>query len=1135
MIEVRRWLLNHMSIAYGCHLVTQRVTQSVLYSFTSSHNSRRKIQLEKFLSFGYWTRRRRMAMDMTQAELASKVCCSLSMLRKIEYDERRPSQQLAELLAEHLTIDDARCQSFLRMARGQFVASITDSVMNESTNAFGTTVGAQVEIGALEEDRRTFVARERELGQLHEHLDKTSKGQGRMVFVVGEAGRGKTSLVQAFARQAVATWPNLIVAGGSCDVYSGQGDPLLPFRDIFRLLAGDLETAGMKGIVDLQLATRTERALPITTKILLDHGPHLIDTLVPGLALESRLAQRFPQHQVSTELILRLQDQRARHLHSTEKLQQDRLFEEITVTLNALARQQPLLLLLDDLQWVDVSSAGLLGHLAMRLQQSSILIIGCFRTEDLARWSTPDEHRQIASHPLQAVLSESQRQFGQNRIDLDHLDPNEAQDFVNALLDNEINEFGIGFRKRLARLTEGHPLFVVELLRSMKERGDIKQGFDGRWKESEQLSWAHVPARVVGIIEKRLGRLPTDLHDLLTVGCVQGESFYAEVTAAVRQISAGDLTRRLSNELDRQHHLIREQGIRHVGPKRLSRYRFRHHLFQKHLYEQLGAAERMYLHEAVGNALEALFSDRASTDEVPVTQLARHFEEARLDSKASRYLFAAGQNAASMFAYDEAAAYFERGLGLLENVARDPEIARREFELSLALARAFWGCGQAARAVATCEKSIEIARVLEEPEALARAVLAYEEPRWRLNLEAEPSQQYIREALDALRDDESGLRLRLLVSLSRTLLASGEMTELRTTVSRALRIARQINDPVALCDALRISAQIDRGPETTFTRLTAVEEMIATAQSIGDEERAADGLSLYVYDQLELGRIDLVDKAIAAQRQIAQEIKQPFQLHIAAVFQTMRAIMQGEFEEAERLATNASDISRQIGITELDGISGVHMFTIRAEQGRLNEVAPIVKILVTHSPASASWRPGLALIYCSLGLSEECRVIFDELAADAFALVPRDSLWVTSLAYLAEVCAYLGDSERAATLYELLLPYDDRTVVVGGATACLGAAARYLGMLAATMSDWQVAERHFNTALDLDARMGARPWLAHSQYEFAVMLLGQGKARDRRRALALIGKTVAMAQEIGMVGLVQKSLALRAKYETVQN
>jgi transcriptional regulator with XRE-family HTH domain/tetratricopeptide (TPR) repeat protein len=1091
--------------------------------------------LDNFVSFGDWVRRRRNFMDLTQAKLASMTSCSLSMLRKIERDERRPSQQLAELLAQNLAIDNSRRQWFLRMARGQYVAGMVDSVIDKSTSALVNLEEAQVVPGDLREDRPPFVARERELGQLHEQLAKTVKGQSRMIFISGEAGRGKTSLLRAFARQAAAIWPDLLVAGGSCDVYGGQGDPLLPFRDIFRSLVGDLETVSMRGIFDLQLAARTVRALPTTTKILLDHGPHLIDTLVPGLALESRLDQRFPQQQASTKMIQRLRDQRTRHLSSTEELRQDHLFEEITATLHALAKQHPLLLLLDDLHWADVSSTSLIGHLSMRLQQSAILLIGCFRTEDLAQRSAPHGRRQAASHPLLAILNENQRQFGQNRIDLDHLDPNDAQDFVDALLDEEDNELGTEFRNRLARLTEGHPLFVVELLRSMRERGDIIQGADGRWKESEQINWAHVPARVEGIIENRLGRLPADLHDLLTVGCVQGESFYAEVTAAVRQIGAGGLTRRLSNELDRQHHLIREDGIRHVGTVRLSRYHFRHQLFQRYLDEQLGAAERMYLHEAVGKALESLFVGLAGTDEMPVTQLARHFEEARLSWKASRYLFLAGHKAASMFAYDEAAVYFERGLGLLGNVARTPEITRREFELSLALSQAYWRCGRAAKAVSACEKTIEVARILGEPEALARAVLAFEEPRWRLNLEAEPSQHYIREALAGLTDSESGLRLRLLVSLSRTLLASGEMAELRTTVSRSLDIARQINDLVALCDALRISAQIDRGPEMASTRLAAVEEMIATAQSIGDEERLADGLGLYVYDQLELGRIDLVDTAIAAQRKIAQEIKQPFQLHIAAVFRTMRAIMQGEFEEAERLATDASDISRQIGIAELDGILGVHLFTIRVEQGRLKEIAPIVKILVTHSPASAFWLPGLTLIYCALGLRDECRVLFDELAADAFALVPRDSLWVTSLAYLVEACAYLGDSNRAATLYELLRSYDGRTVVIGGATACLGAAARYLGMLATTMSDWPAAERHFVGALDLDSRMGAWPWLAHSQYEYAVMLFRRGQAGDRRRGLALIGEAVSVGQELGMAGLVQKCLARQIQHQTVRN
>jgi tetratricopeptide (TPR) repeat protein len=609
---------------------------------------------------------------------------------------------------------------------------------------------------------------------------------------------------------------------------------------------------------------------------------------------------------------------------------------------------------------------------------------------------------------------------------------------------------------------------------------------------------------------------------------VQGETFFAEVIAQVRQVNARNLTHQLSADLDRQHRLIREQGIKHAGTTRLSQYRFHHQLFQKYLYGRLAIAERMYLHEDVGNALETLYAD---TDEMPVTQLARHFQEARLDAKASQYLLLAGRNAARVIAFDEAAAYFERGLELLKNLARTPELDHLEFELSLALARACWHGGRVADAFSAFEQSIEMARALNEPEALTRAVLAYEEPRWRLNLDAGPSQFYLREALTAFGNEESPLRVRLLVSLARALLTSGKQEGLRTTVEQALHIARRIDDPVALCDALRIKAQIDRRPETTTERLAAVEEMIAIARSIGDQERLADALDLYVYDQLELGQIERVDEAIAAQKRAAEVIKQPFQLHIAAVFKTMRAIIRGEFEEAERLANEAAEISHQIGLAELDGILGIHMFTIRWEQGRLNEIAPLVKFIVAKSPTSAAWRPGLALIFRTLGLRDESRAIFEELVSDTIAFVPQDSLRVTSLAYLSEVCAYLGDQDRAATLYELLLPYDGRTVVVGGATACYGAAARYLGMLATTMSDWQAAEKHFEGALQLDARMGAWPWLAHGKCEYAAMLLVRGQTSDRQRALSFLDESLAAAQEMGMAYLIQKIIALKEQVE----
>ena len=875
--------------------------------------------------------RRRKILDLTQADLANLVSCSVSMLRKIERDERRPSVQLADLLADHLVVDQTQRESFLQMARGNYLVDLADPVQTESS-----LIPALSKFNPPHE-LEGFVARERELAFLSGHLDEAVQGQGRVVFIAGEAGRGKTSLLVKFARRSQTVQPDLLVAGGSCDVFAGLGDPLLPFRDIFRMLTGDLDNAGMRAILNHELAKRLFNAIPTIAQILLEYGPDLIDRLFSGSVLETHLAHSSLHLPENTEILPRLKRHRARQsLATTPERRQDSIFDEISTTLNALAQKHPLLLVLDDLHWIDHSSAALLGRLPVRFKESPILIVSSYRPEDMIPLRTANDRQDPMQHPLQEVLSESIRQFGHNRIDLDQYDPSEGLDFVNAFLDVADNSFSATFREQFARLTEGHPLFVVELLRDMKDRGDIVQDEAGCWMERKSTGWKNLPARVEGVIEKRITRLPSEWSDLLAIASVQGETFFAEVLARIKQVDPRNLTHQLSAYLDRQHHLIYEQGIKHAGTERLSQYQFRHHLYQKYLYEQLSPAERMYLHEVVGNALEALFKEIPNQDDLPSAQLALHYQEARLHQKASRYLLLAGQRAARMLAFKEAAAYFESGLAEVHKLAPTPENAQLEYELSLALALALWHAGLVRESVDTLTNTVEIARGLQDPQYLARAVLAYEDPRWRLNLDPEISQRFIHEALEVIGDEYSGLRVRLLVNLARSLLASGSQDELRATVEQVLEIAYRTNDPLALCDALRIKAQIDRRPETITTRLTAIRELITTAESIPDQETLADAYSLYVYDLLELGQIEEADEMIAAHSRAAEEIKQPFQMLIAIVFRTMRAILRGEFEKAEQLANQAADLNRQIGLAELDGIFGIHLFTIRREQGRIS-------------------------------------------------------------------------------------------------------------------------------------------------------------------------------------------------------
>jgi tetratricopeptide (TPR) repeat protein len=240
----------------------------------------------------------------------------------------------------------------------------------------------------------------------------------------------------------------------------------------------------------------------------------------------------------------------------------------------------------------------------------------------------------------------------------------------------------------------------------------------------------------------------------------------------------------------------------------------------------------------------------------------------------------------------------------------------------------------------------------------------------------------------------------------------------------------------------------------------------------------------------------------------------------------MRAILSGEFAEAERLAGQALEAAREFRNEYADGVYGVQMFTIRREQGRLAEVAPILRRFIDENPRDAAWRPGMALIASDLGFHDAARKAFEDLAAGGFAF-PVDAKRTLTLSYLAEVCTRLGDVERAERLYDFLLPYRDLAVIAPVATVCCGSAARYLGMLAGTMGDWAAAEEHLVAALAMDEQLQAWPWLAHTKHEFALVLIARGRTRDRGRAETLLGEAAASAERIGMPALQQKIRSAR--------
>jgi predicted ATPase len=224
--------------------------------------------------------------------------------------------------------------------------------------------------------------------------------------------------------------------------------------------------------------------------------------------------------------------------------------------LTAVARQRPLLLVLDDLRWADAGSISLLFHLRRQLVGSRILIVGSYRPSEVAlRRESPltsdashPRSGQHERHPLQPVVYEFQRRFGQVEVALGQTGDRR---FVEAFLDSEPNHLDATFRQTLYERTQGHALYTVEMVRGMREREDLVQDESGRWVEGRTVDWASLPAQVEGTIAERIARLPAALRGTLQVASVEGETFTAEVVAQIQGIAEREIVRQLSGELAR--------------------------------------------------------------------------------------------------------------------------------------------------------------------------------------------------------------------------------------------------------------------------------------------------------------------------------------------------------------------------------------------------------------------------------------------------------------------------------------------------------------------------------------------------------------------------------------------------------
>lgn len=528
-------------------------------------------------------------------------------------------------------------------------------------------------------EERPFVAREPELERLQRFLDQALTGRGQVALLIGEAGRGKTALMEAFVRQAQARVSNLVAVSGVANAYTDGGDPYLPFRMIASQLAGDIENAWLAGGMSREQARRLWETLPHTTEALLDIAPDLWDTFIP---LRQHLARARAYAHGHETWLRGLEAVAATRRPELQAARQQRLFDQYVAVLQRLARRAPLLLVLDDLHWADAGSINLLFHLGRQINAHPMMILVAYRPVEVAVG-----HRGYR-HPLQPIVSEFRRRFGDIVLDLGQWGDRR---FVESFLDSRPNRFDATFRNVLFHRTRGHPLFTVELWQDLVERGDIFRDGSGVWMARPALDWRRLPARVEAVIGERVSRLPELLQRILHVASAEGETFTAEVVAHVLGATTPTIITHLSRELDRAHRLVKNECVRRLSSGRLSQYRFRHILIQDYLYNNQDESERAYLHEAIGRRLEEVYG--SERHEIAL-QLARHFRLAGVADRAVMYLQQAGEQALRRSANAEAIAHYRHALALLETLPEGAERARQELDVQVALGAALQATGR---------------------------------------------------------------------------------------------------------------------------------------------------------------------------------------------------------------------------------------------------------------------------------------------------------------------------------------------------------------------------------------------------------------------------------------------------------
>jgi class 3 adenylate cyclase/tetratricopeptide (TPR) repeat protein len=511
----------------------------------------------------------------------------------------------------------------------------------------GATSGHRRLQAAVARGLTRFVGREQELAALTQALAQTSAGHGQVAALVGEAGVGKSRLVYEFVHaHTTSGWLVL----DSAAVSYGKATPYVPVIDVLKRYSH----------VDEHDNTRTMRAKVTGQVLTLDATLH--ETIPPLLSLLDALPEDSPFGQLDPPQ------------------RRQRTLDALTRVVLRESQVQPLLLVFEDLHWMDAETQVWLDSLVERLPTARILLLVNYRPEYQHDWGSKTSYTQLR---------------------LDPLPPGSADAFLHALLGDDPHLAPL--TQLLIARTGGNPFFLEESVRTLGETG-VLVGEPGAYRLARLLDGLQVPATVQAVLAARIDRLPPEEKHLLQTAAVLGTDVPCGLLRAIADLPDEALHRGLA-------HLQAAEFLYETRLFPEPEYTFTHALTHEVAYNNLLLEQRRVLHARLVEALEALAPERAAEQ---VDRLAHHALRGEVWNKAVTYGRQAGARAYDRAAFHEAAAAFEQALQALAHLPEDGETRQQAIDLRVALVRPLDARGEYGRCLTLLGEAETLARALDD-------------------------------------------------------------------------------------------------------------------------------------------------------------------------------------------------------------------------------------------------------------------------------------------------------------------------------------------------------------------------------------------------------------------------------------